>query len=144
MSSFVSLGLKYDADMFTTGETPHGCGHAPRTHWRGIRSTSADYLTQNSHGQDIQILTHATVDKIILERDGTTGFRAVGVRLLTSDGKARCLMASQEVIISGGTYCSPPMLLRSGIGAQSDLDKLNIPCQVDLPGVGQNLMDHPV
>ena len=43
-----------------------------------------------------------------------------------------------------GAYCSPGILLRSGIGPKADLEKLGLKCLVDAPGVGENLLDHLV
>lgn len=42
MESFESKGLALDHDMFSHGNNPHGCGHAPRTHTNGLRTTSAE------------------------------------------------------------------------------------------------------
>lgn len=129
--------------MFSTGEVPHGCGHVPRTVHKGIRSTSADFITKEYHRSNITILTDVTVDRVILEQ-GVDGLRATGVVGVSSDGKPRTFNARKEVIVSGGAYCSPAVLMRSGIGARQELDKVGISCNVDLPGVGKNLMDHLV
>jgi GMC oxidoreductase len=64
--------------------------------------------------------------------------RTVAVRLLTGEE-----IRAQEVVLSAGTYASPALLLRSGIGPAAALRQLGIPVAVDLPGVGQNLFDHP-
>ena len=50
--------------------------------------------------------------------------------------------ASREVILCGGTYNSPQLLMLSGVGPAGDLQALGIPVIQNLPGVGQNLMDH--
>lgn len=47
-----------------------------------------------------------------------------------------------EVILSGGAYESPHLLLLSGVGPAAELANHNIPVVVDLPGVGKNLRDH--
>lgn len=130
-------------DMFTTGEIPHGCGHVVRTHHQGLRTTGADFVTKGYHRDNIDIVTNTTVDKIILEKvDGS--LRATGVDLTDESGTKRTVTASREIIVSGGAYCSPPILLRSGIGPKEDLERLGIQCAVDLPGVGKNLLDHLV
>jgi choline dehydrogenase len=64
--------------------------------------------------------------------------RATGVRL--ADGST---IAADRVILSAGTYGSPTILMRSGIGPADDLRRLGIPVEIDLPGVGANLADHP-
>jgi len=63
---------------------------------------------------------------------------AVGVRLLSGEE-----VHAQEVVVSAGTYASPALLMRSGIGPAVTLRELDIPVVADLPGVGQNLIDHP-
>ena len=129
--------------MFTTGEVPHGCGHVVRTHHQGLRTTGADFVTNGYHRDNIDILTNTTVDKIVLEKDGGS-LRATGVELTDESGTKKTMAAREEVIVSGGAYCSPPILLRSGIGPKEELEKLGIRCAVDLPGVGKNLLDHLV
>lgn len=50
-------------------------------------------------------------------------------------------MARREVILCGGTYNTPQLLMLSGIGPKAELEKHGIPVRVDLPGVGSNLQD---
>ncbi|CEQ40724.1 SPOSA6832_02391 [Sporobolomyces salmonicolor] len=51
--------------------------------------------------------------------------------------------ASQEVILSAGSIQSPQILELSGVGNASFLESIGISSVVDLPGVGENLQDHP-
>ena len=143
LESFESQGFPLHDDMFTTGEVPHGCGHVVRTHHQGMRSTGADFVTRGYHRDNIDILTNTTVDKIGLERENGA-LRATSVDLLDEQGIKRTVNANREIIVSGGAYCSPPVLLRSGIGPKEELEKLGITCAVDSPGVGKNLLDHLV
>jgi choline dehydrogenase len=82
------------------------------------------------------------------------GRRAIGVEYLHGErlyrahhspnpghGKLRRAYASKEVILAGGTFNSPQLLMLSGIGPRGILEKFGIPVRVDLPGVGQNLQD---
>ncbi|MCJ1466557.1 hypothetical protein MMC07_005177 [Pseudocyphellaria aurata] len=143
MKSYESRGMPYDPDMFTTGESPQGCGHVPRTVWQGNRTTSADYITKSRRRDNITIKTNTLVDKIILELlESSPAFQAVGVKTVSADGTTTIVRARKEVIISGGAYCSPAILLRSGIGAKDEVERFGITSAIDLPGVGQNLMDH--
>ena len=143
MQSFESQGMPYDADMFTTGKTSHGSGHATRTVYNGLRSTGADFLTNDYHRKNITIKTNVVVDRVILEQRNEK-LTALGVSLVAADGTKSDARARKDVILSGGAYCTPPILLRSGIGPKEELEKFGIACQIDLPGVGRNLLDHLV
>ncbi|KAL1966341.1 hypothetical protein VTN77DRAFT_4694 [Rasamsonia byssochlamydoides] len=141
MESFISQGLPLDHDMFSTGENPHGCGHVPRTVYKGLRTTAADYITKENQRNNITLMVNTTVDKVLIEKvDGE--LKAVGAAVVDADGKTHEVYAKKEVIVSGGAYCSPNILNRSGIGAKEELEKHGITTLVDLPGVGKNLMDH--
>lgn len=143
MQSYQSLGMPYDCDMFTSGKTPHGCGHAPRTVHQGIRTTGADFITKTYRRENITIKTHTTVDKVLFETDSDGIPTATQVALVSNEtGDRYTVRARKEIILSGGSYCTPPILLRSGIGPADELSSLSIPCIVDSPGVGKNLMDH--
>lgn len=144
MDSFESKGIPLDQDMFSHGDNPHGCGHAPRTVTHGLRTTSADFITKKNDKKNIHIITDAHVDKVLIEKDGSGELRATGVRAVLGDGTVVEAKADKEVIVSGGAYCSPNILNRSGIGSKEELEQHGITTLVDLPGVGQNLMDHLV
>ncbi|KAJ6033305.1 Glucose-methanol-choline oxidoreductase [Penicillium canescens] len=141
LDSYVSQGMPLHDDMFSSGDVAQGCGHVPRTVYQGLRTTGADFVTNKNHRGNITIKTDTTVDKIIFSKQANAT-RASGVATLTSDGTSRIYHARKEIIISGGAYCSPSILLRSGIGPKAELAQHNIPCTVNLPGVGKNLMDH--
>lgn len=141
LEAMQSKGLRLDHDMFSTGTTPHGCGHVPRTHYQGTRSTGADFITNEHHRENIDIVTGATVDKVNLaaiEDDE----QATSVDVILADGQHKTFHATREIIISAGTYCSPAILMRSGIGQLEELARHGIPCKVHSPGVGRNLQDH--
>ena len=141
LDSFESKGFPLDHDMFTHGETSHGCGHAPRTHYKGMRTTGADFITNDQHRDNIEILVNTTVDKINF--DGAPGdLQARSVDLVGGDGTRVTVTATKEIIVTGGTYCTPPILMRSGIGSKTELEQHGISCLIDAPGVGQNLLDH--
>ncbi|KAF2228568.1 GMC oxidoreductase [Viridothelium virens] len=141
MESYEDLGMPFHDDMFTTGEASHGCGHAPRTVHQGVRTTGADFVTKTYRRDNITIRTECVVDKVLLESvDGD--LLAVGVDMVAKDGTRSTARVRKEVIVSGGSYCSPTILMRSGIGHKSELEKIGIECKVNLPGVGKNLSDH--
>lgn len=138
----ISKGMALDDDMFSHGDNPHGCGHALRTVHQGVRTTGADFITKDRTKGNVTILVETHVDKVIFKREDSGELRATGVRVIKPDGTAAEVSALKEVIISGGAYCSPNILNRSGLGRKEDLQQLGLEVLVDLPGVGQNLMDH--
>ena len=101
------------------------------------RSYSAvEYL--HIAGPNVRIVTGAEVAKVNLdEEDGE--YVATGVTLVNGT----VIMACREVIVSAGTLKSPPLLEHSGIGNTSMLQKAGVKVLIDLPGVGENLQDHP-
>ena len=142
-NSFLEKGFEMHDDMFTTGEYPHAVGHAPRTHHDGFRSTAADFVTKTFRRDNISIMTQTVVDRIVIDNSGKD-LTATGVELVARDGSRSVVHVKHEVIVSGGAYCSPVILMRSGIGPRDELAQHNISCLVDLTGVGKNLMDHCV
>ncbi|MBC9717218.1 GMC family oxidoreductase N-terminal domain-containing protein [Streptomyces sp. TRM66268-LWL] len=75
-----------------------------------------------------------------LELEGT---RARGAHVRTKDGEELYVEAAREVIVCAGAVDTPRLLLHSGIGPREQLEALGIPVVHDLPGVGENLLDHP-
>lgn len=141
--SMIDVGLPYHPDMFSTGETPNGCGDVPRTVHQGIRTTAADFITKGYKRANITIKTEVVVDKVLFSSDSGEP-SATGVATISKAGKKIEYQAKKEVIVTAGAYCSPTILMRSGLGPEEELKKHGIECRVDLPGVGQNLQDHCV
>jgi choline dehydrogenase-like flavoprotein len=101
------------------------------------RSYSAvEYL--HIAGSNVRVATGAEVAKINID-EGDGDYVATGVTLINGT----VIMACREVIISAGTLKSPPLLEQSGIGNASLLQKAGVEVFVELPGVGENLQDHP-
>jgi choline dehydrogenase-like flavoprotein len=69
------------------------------------------------------------------------GRRAVGVEV--ESGGERFTVEADNIVLSSGAIGSPHLLLRSGIGPAAQLQSVGVPVRHDLPGVGQNLRDHP-
>jgi choline dehydrogenase len=97
-------------------------------------STALAYLASSEDRPNLTVRGDAQAAELILK-----GARAVGVRLLSGEE-----IRAQQVVVSAGAYASPALLMRSGIGPPAALRALDIPVVADLPGVGQNLVDHPV
>lgn len=70
------------------------------------------------------------------------GSRAVGVEI--ENGGQSEVVRGRRITLSAGAIGSPAILLRSGIGPRDDLEALGIQSMLDLPGVGANLIDHPL
>ena len=102
------------------------------------QSTARTYLAQARARPNLTILTGAKTSRILIERA-----RAVGVEYRHA-GNTHQVRAEREVIVSGGTYGSPQILMLSGIGPADHLREVGVDVVHDLPGVGQNLSEHPV
>jgi choline dehydrogenase-like flavoprotein len=92
LESFQSKGLPLKPDMFTTGEAAQGCGHAVRTIYEGVRSTSFDYIESEKNFPNIEITTGLYVDKIILEQRGAE-LVAAGVQVQNVEGHSHRITA---------------------------------------------------
>jgi len=79
--------------------------------------------------------------RAIATRVVITGTRAVGIAYL-HDKREHIAYADAEVVLSGGAFNSPKLLLLSGIGPADELRALGLRVVHDLPGVGKNLQDH--
>jgi choline dehydrogenase len=111
-----------------------GVGPMPMSTHSGRRQTTLQaYLQREASLAGLEIKPDRQVDKVVIE-----GGRALRVRLV--DGTQ---IAAESVILSAGSYGSPPLLMRSGIGPAAHLTEMGIEVAVNLPGVGKNLADHP-
>ncbi|GME50210.1 Glucose-methanol-choline oxidoreductase [Neofusicoccum parvum] len=143
LKSMQSQGIPYKPDLFSTGLSPQGCSNTVRTVHQGIRTTGADFITKGYRRDNITIKTESVVDKVIVGSvDGQ--LTATGVKIVAKDGTGTTVNAKNEIILSSGAYCSPAILLRSGIGPKVELEQHGIQPLVELPGVGKNLMDHAI
>jgi choline dehydrogenase len=110
-----------------------GAGRTPMTSSDGVRVTTSDAYLAGQTPPKLTIRSDAHVAAIALDGNRATGVRLAGGELIEAD----------HVVVCAGTYASPAILMRSGIGPAEDLRSLDIPVLVDLPGVGANLADHP-
>jgi choline dehydrogenase len=118
---------------------PHSTGVGPyplNNHNRLRQSAALTHLHEARCRPNLTICANAHVQRILFQ-----GRRATGVAAWV-DGQI-CCFNGEQIILSAGAIGSPQLLLLSGIGPAAQLRRLDIPVLVDLPGVGQNLRDHP-
>ncbi len=115
-----------------------GIGPWPLNQRDGMRvSTAIAYLLPARERHNLTIRPHSLVNRVVFE-----GSRAVGVEV--ESGGALEVVRGQRITLSAGAIATPAILLRSGIGSRDDLEALGIAPVLDLPGVGANLIDHPL
>jgi len=113
-----------------------GVGPWPRNREEGNRfSTNMGYLLPNRGRLNLSI-RHGVLVRRVLVEDG----RAVGVEV-ESGGEVQ-QVRGKRITLSAGALISPAILLRSGIGPQDKLSPHGIAQVLELPGVGENLIDH--
>lgn len=103
----------------------------------GVRdSASFAYLHRPAPGAKVTVETGARVAHLDF-----SGSRAVGVTYVR-DGRTQKATAEREIVLSGGAFHSPQLLMLSGIGPADHLRRHGLAVRHDLPGVGENLQDH--
>ena len=128
-------GFQADADQ----NHPESTGVSPRARntLEGVRiSMALAYLDPARHRLNLTIKANVTSRRILFE-----GKRAVAVE--AESGGEVFTAKGDQIVLSAGAIGSPQLLLLSGIGPASQLESLGISVLQDLPGVGQNLRDHP-
>jgi choline dehydrogenase len=127
-------GIARSADL--NGEIAEGVDHIQLSQRAGLRcSTAAGYL--RTKPATLELLLEAQVLRIELA-DG----RATGVTIRRG-GEVLTLTARAGVVLSAGALNTPRLLMLSGLGPASHLQEHGVTVVRDLPGVGQNLQEHP-
>ncbi|KAI0429373.1 GMC oxidoreductase [Xylaria sp. FL1042] len=133
----------------------------------GRRSGARNYLVATSNARNLDgtkkyplhIKTRCFATKLLFEEQHPKGRRkprAIGVEFFEGEslykadprydaqraGVRKQVFASREVIVAGGTFNTPQLLMLSGLGPVAELERHDIPVIVDLPGVGSNLQDN--
>jgi choline dehydrogenase len=115
-----------------------GVGPTPFNNPGGIRvSTAMGYLSRARHRLNLTIQANCLVHRIVFN-----GQRATGVEV--ERGGETFVVTGDDIILSAGAIGSPHILMLSGVGPAEQLMPLGIPLVHNLPGVGQNLRDHPL
>lgn len=131
-----AVGVK-NTDAFLDGKLNGSSWQTNTINQTTGERASADraYLRPYLSRPNLHVFDKTMAEKI--EFDGTT---ATGVRVSATD-KTFTLQATREVIVSGGVFQSPQLLQVSGIGPEEVLKAIGVDVVVDVPGVGQNMVD---
>ncbi len=132
----VEAGLARNEDF--NGAEQDGVGMYQVTQRGGMRASAAvAYLHPVIERPNLTVMPYTHVNRVLFD-----GKRAVGVEA-SRLGEAHELRAEREVILCGGTYNSPQLLMLSGIGPAEHLTMREVEVLLDQPAVGENLSDHP-
>lgn len=137
--AFVEAGIEagHPRTRDFNGSQQEGFGAVERSTWRGRRwSAARAYLDPARQRPNLTVITEAHALGVELD-----GRRATGLRY--ARGGRDHLAKAREVILCGGAIGSPHILQLSGIGSQEHLEAAGIKVRHALPGVGENLNDHP-
>jgi choline dehydrogenase len=136
LDSAQRMGLALNPDF--NGAEQRGCGRYQRTIKDGARCSAADaFLRPALSRRNLTVATHSFATRVLVGGHKTV----TGVDYVQGHQVHRVL-AEREVIICGGAFNSPHLLMVSGIGPAKELESLGIKVEHDLPGVGRNLQDH--
>ncbi len=131
----VDMGFPEHPDM--NHPEAQGVGPVPMNQLDGVRmSTALTYVNPIRHRMNLTIRPNVRARRVMF-----AGMRATGVEV--ESGGDRFVAEAEDIILSAGAIASPHLLMLSGVGPRDQLSKMGIPVVHDLPGVGQNLRDHP-
>ena len=132
------LEAGYPADEDMNHPDSGGVGPIPMNNPEGVRmSTALTFLREVRHRLNLTVRPNVVVRRILFE-----GSTAVGVEV-ESGGEVFQVEAGQ-IVLSAGAMASPQILMLSGVGPADHLREMGVPVIHELPGVGQNLRDHPI
>jgi choline dehydrogenase len=132
----VEAGLPRNPDF--NGPEQEGVGIYQVTQRDGMRASAAvSYLHQAMARENLTVMPYMHVERLIFD-----GLRAIGVAA-SRLGELQEFRAEREVILCGGAYNSPQLLMLSGVGPAEHLQMREIEVLLDQPAVGENLSDHP-
>ena len=128
----------YPEDYDMNAPDSGGVGPIPMNNPEGVRmSTALTFLSAVRHRLNLTVRSGVVVRRILFE-----GKKAVGVQV-ESGGEVYQVEADQ-IVLCAGAMASPQILMLSGVGPADHLREMDIPVVHELPGVGQNLRDHPI
>ena len=131
------LGMGFPADPDQNDPESYGVGARPLNNVDGVRmSTALAYLDPARHRINLTIKADVTARRVLFQ-----GKRAVGVEV--DSGGEGFTVEGNLILLCAGAIASPQLLMLSGVGPADHLKSHGIDVVQDLPGVGQNLRDHP-
>jgi choline dehydrogenase len=137
LAACAEAGIPRIADY--NGPEQDGAALVQVTQRGGKRWSAADaYLRPALQRPNLEVVTGALVSGVEIE-----GGIATGVRWSRRRGGAQLARAERELILSAGAIASPQLLMLSGVGPADQLRQLGVQVRHELPGVGENLQDHP-
>jgi len=122
---------------FADGAGFFSVAYDPATGYRS--SASVAYLHPVLHRPNLTLLLETWAYRLLHDEAG----RLTRVQIRTSDGTLRTVRAHRELLVCAGAVDTPRLLMLSGIGPADQLRTLGIDALDDLPGIGENLLDHP-
>ncbi len=144
LEAFASAAQQYGipaSDDFNRGDN-EGVGYFEVNQRRGWRWNASKAFLRPVRGRaNLQVWTHAQVQRLDIERDAEGRLRCRGCTLLR-DGQPVQVRAARELILSAGAIGSVQLLQLSGVGPGELLRRHGIEVLRDAPGVGANLQDH--
>ena len=140
LEAIETAGLpRFDTQNGPLMESDGGCSIAELNVQDGRRqSIFRSYTYPLMDRPNLTVLTRAIVTRILF-----SGNKATGVEF-THLGKVITVQAGVEIVVTSGAIQTPKLLMQSGIGPRDQLVRFGIPVIKHLPGVGQNLQDHPL
>jgi len=140
MAAATELGLPINEDF--NGPDQEGVGYFELTQKNGERcSTAHAYLEPALSRKNLTVISKAHVEKIVI--DDSQGQKVATAIQVDINGSRKTISANKEIILAAGAFGSAQQLLLSGIGPEAKLTAHGIAQQHELPGVGENLQDHP-
>jgi choline dehydrogenase-like flavoprotein len=134
-------------------ECAEGLVLSPMTTRKGRRIGTRELIreTMQQRPDELTVKLHALVTKVLIKNKRAIGvefidaphlYRADPKHVPSCDGlPRRTVRAKREVILAGGAFNTPQLLMLSGIGPKEELERHRIEVELDLPGVGKNLQD---
>lgn len=138
--AFIEAGIRNSLppSKDLNGAVSEGISLMPNSVSKGVRQSAVETYLRPARGRKNLVVETSALARRVL----TEGRRATGIEY-ERNGKIEKALAKREVILAAGSIGSPQILMLSGIGSGKHLQEHGIAVVADVPGVGENLHDHP-